>query len=188
MTSKKKIRKNIISKIESIHKDELNQHSIKASSIFLKNINLKKNSIIAIYFPIGFEISTLPLLYSLYNYKICLPVISKKNSPMGFYEWSLGEILQKNKKYKIYEPLTSPKKELFPDIIIAPLVSFDTHGTRLGRGGGFYDLTINSMRSRNNSLIYLGYGLELQKFEKLPRDTHDQNLDMMITEKNFYKF
>ena len=35
---------------------------------------------------------------------------------------------------------------LMPDILIVPMLAFDTAGYRLGYGGGFYDRTLQKLR------------------------------------------
>ena len=56
------------------------------------------------------------------NFKISLPVI-KKNFQMDFYKWSFSEPLKIN-KYGIPEP--EAKVLVYPDVLLIPLVAFDT--------------------------------------------------------------
>ena len=60
-----------------------------------------------------------------------------------------------------------------------PGVAFDAEGYRLGRGGGFYD----SFLSRVPTMVScIGLFFSTQKVESVPRETHDQRLQSVITE------
>lgn len=189
---KEKIRKETVLKLKSVTKEEQREYSRKAASVFLENTDIRKAMKTGIYFPISWEADILVLSEDLrkLNHEILLPVISEKKAPapMSFYSWQKEEELILNNRYKTFEPSTSSKESQIPDIIIAPLISFDMKGTRLGRGGGFYDITIKYFREQNKSLICAGYGFEIQKANNLPKMEHDQKLDIMVTENNFYKF
>ncbi len=63
------------------------------------------------------------------------------------------------------------------DVIIVPVLGFDTHGNRIGMGGGWYD---KFLAMHPNALkVGLAYDeCELQKIEPEP---HDVRLDYIIT-------
>ena len=85
--------------------------------------------------------------------------------------------------YDIPEP--DPKKSLplGPDEIDAAVIPgsvFDTHGGRLGYGGGYYDrFLLNDAPQAKR----IGLAFELQVVDKVPLEPHDQSLDILITEK-----
>ncbi len=68
-----------------------------------------------------------------------------------------------------------------PDLIIAPLLSFDRAGGRLGQGGGHYDRTIAALRARG-SVFVIGLAYAGQEIEAVPHEPHDQRLDAILTE------
>lgn len=83
---------------------------------------------------------------------------------------------------------------LVPDLLLVPLVAFDSAGNRLGRGGGFYDryiAMINQGASSYNiagepagkSMQIFGLAHSLQQQEPLPIESWDQPLDAVVTEK-----
>ena len=71
---------------------------------------------------------------------------------------------------------------LIPEVLIIPLVAFDRGGGRLGYGGGFYDRTLDYLRSRHATLA-IGFAYSEQEFENLPLEPTDQKLDIIITER-----
>ena len=74
-----------------------------------------------------------------------------------------------------------------PEVLIIPMVGFDRNGGRLGYGGGFYDRTLEHLRSRHATLA-IGFAYSQQEFEKLPLEATDQKLDIIITEKEIIEF
>jgi 5-formyltetrahydrofolate cyclo-ligase len=74
-----------------------------------------------------------------------------------------------------------------PDLLIVPLLLFDPRGARLGYGGGFYDRTIQQLRSREN-LIAIGMAYSSQQVDSVPVEDTDQYLDGVVTEKEIFWF
>lgn len=63
------------------------------------------------------------------------------------------------------------------ELIIVPAVAFDRKGNRLGRGKGFYDRLLNTVRATK-----IGVGYEFQVYDELPAEPHDVPMDMIITQ------
>ncbi|TQV71017.1 5-formyltetrahydrofolate cyclo-ligase [Aliikangiella marina] len=74
------------------------------------------------------------------------------------------------------------------DILLMPLVAFDTRGNRLGMGGGFYDASLAHLKESNIKPLCLGLAYEVQKVADLPSEPWDFQLDGVITEKQVYWF
>ena len=179
---KSKIRKKIL----SIRKKK-NTKNIKFS--FLKilteiNKSKSKKKILGVYFPVNFEIDIFKFFKKLEmkGQKLCLPVV-KKNNEMDFYTWSSKNLLKIN-KYGIPEP--EQIKKVFPDVIIVPLVAFDTRLYRLGYGGGYYDRYIDKI-SKKKKLLKIGIAYSFQKINRVPVNKYDKKLDIIITEKYVLK-
>jgi 5-formyltetrahydrofolate cyclo-ligase len=64
------------------------------------------------------------------------------------------------------------------DAFVIPGVGFSEDGLRLGRGGGFYDVTLKQAPRAAR----VGVAFELQLRPTLPRDPHDVPLDAVVTE------
>ena len=71
------------------------------------------------------------------------------------------------------------------DVVFLPLVGFDRHGTRLGRGGGYYDRAFEFRRLRTfwHAPLLVGLGYALQEVERIAPAAHDVPLDLVITER-----
>ena len=86
----------------------------------------------------------------------------------------------KRSAFGTMEPLESAVSVL-PDIVLVPLVMVDLLGTRLGRGAGHYDATLESLRAKK-SILAIGVAYDWQVSEDpLPREAHDQGLDGLVT-------
>ncbi len=88
-------------------------------------------------------------------------------------------------RFGIKEPVIGREHALTPaeiDLMFIPLVAFDTRGTRLGMGAGYYDRTL--AHSRSPLLIGAAYEFQRQSFIKA--ETWDVPLDVMITEHAVY--
>ena len=145
----------------------------------LKKNNLTKKCIGG-YFPVNYEIDDLEILKKLKKkkYQISLPII-KKNFDMDFYRWSFDDPLKIN-QYGIPEPF--PKKLIYPDILIVPLVAFDKNLNRLGYGGGYYDRVIDKL-SKKKDILKIGLALSVQKINNVPVTKYDKKLDYIVTDK-----
>ena len=174
---KKKLRKKIL----AYRKNNYEIVSPKFSLLkdILKKLNLLKNKKIGGYFPINYEIDSLKILKKLENsgYQISLPITRKENK-MDFFEWSCKDPLLIG-KIGIPEPCS--KKKVYPDIILVPLVAFNTYKFRLGYGGGYYDRYIQKIKKIKKTLT-IGMAFSFQEVKKIPINKHDKKLDFIFTE------
>ena len=178
--NKSSIRKKIL----KLRKKNYSKNLLISPFNFLKYLKKKKfkSKIIGGYYPYNYELDILNILKLLEkkNYIISLPKIAKNNK-MDFYQWSLKEPLKIN-KYGIPESFSN--KKIYPDIILIPLVGFDSHLNRLGYGGGYYDRYISKFQD-NDKMIKIGIGFSFQKVKSLPINKYDKKLNFIITEKDF---
>ena len=150
---------------------------------FLK-INKLKFKNIGGYFPSNFEIDDLKILEMMEkkNFNVSLPVI-KENNQMNFLQWSRNDPLKIN-KFGIPEPVSS--KIFYPDILLVPLVAYDSSLNRLGYGGGYYDRYIEKIE-KVKKVVKIGLAFSFQKISSIPINQYDKRLDFIITEKEILK-
>ncbi len=142
---------------------------------------------VAAYIPIGTEIDVWPLMWALHNlgHEICLPVVARPAKPLQFRLWHKGDRLKPG-PYGTREPLhTAPL--CTPDIVLVPLLAYSRDGHRLGYGGGFYDRTLQELRSPGQ-VFACGIGYSGQEVPTLPVSPTDQKLDAVLTESGFKRF
>ena len=176
--NKTEIRNKII-KIRKKKFDKDLQINLSKFISFLKidKLNLKS---IGGYYPSNYEIDDLDILDLLEkkNFKISLPIVKKKNQ-MNFYSWSRNDPLKIN-KFGIPEPVST--KVFHPDILLVPLVGYDSYLNRLGYGGGYYDRYIEKIE-KIKKVIKIGLAFSFQKISSIPINQYDKKLDFIVTEK-----
>ena len=142
----------------------------------------KKKIIIAGYYPSNYEVDILNFLEkaSKKKFNIALPVV-KSSSLMSFKSWVFKEPLYVS-QFGILEPKNS-KQEIVPDLIMVPLVAFDSQLNRIGYGKGYYDRSLRKIRKINKNVISLGIAYSFQKCTRIPVNNNDFRLDYIFTEK-----
>ena len=137
--------------------------------------------IISAFWPFRTELDVRPLIHHLFGlgYTIALPEITSKYEPLIFREWNPGQNLIKDNFGVMCLPKTAKIKK--PDWLLVPLLAFDKNGFRLGYGGGFYDITLKSLREEKH-IFAVGVGFEGQMIERVPYARHDIRLNAVLTE------
>ena len=82
------------------------------------------------------------------------------------------------------EPIKS--KQIIPNIMLVPLLTFDKKKFRLGYGKGFYDRYLNKYLRTFKNILTVGVAFSFQKYNKLPINDKDVKLDYILTEKGMY--
>lgn len=120
-----------------------------------------------------------------------LPVLNAwPRSKMVFQRIRPAEKLRRN-RFGISEPRANSaqqRKVWALDLILLPLVGFDSEGGRLGMGGGFYDrsLAYRARRKNCHKPTLLGLAHECQQVEKLAMASWDVPLDATVTDQQWY--
>jgi len=147
---------------------------------------------IACYFPVGREVDCRFFIFTAWERgrTVLLPMLSGLELKFSTYD-SKTTFLRN--QHDIPEPAGKKLQFAKPreiDVVLAPLVAFDTTGNRIGMGGGYYDRSFRFMRSRvtwrRPTLIGLAY--EFQKVPEIKAHSWDIPLQFVVTEKNIYKF
>lgn len=139
-------------------------------------------AVVSGYSPLKSEISPVPLMRKLADAgaKLALPVVQGRGKPLTMRAWAFGEALGSG-QWGIREPKPEAP-EVFPDILIVPLVAFDRTGYRLGYGAGYYDMTIARLRAMK-PVVAIGIAFAAQEVTDLPKTPRDEKLDFMLTER-----
>ena len=132
------------------------------------------------YLPIRSEISPLPLIVALHDAGLltAMPVTPAEGQPLSFRIWAVGDALEDG-PYGTRQPPFGGTPVL-PDVILAPLLAFDSAGWRLGYGGGFYDRTIADFAAHGHNTSVIGLAYDGQKLDKVPVGPHDMPLDAVL--------
>ena len=161
-------RRNFIESLDPQERDTLEQ-ALVSQLVPL----LAKSRIIGGYCPLPSEISPLPAMYAAaaQGTTVAYPAFADHDSMFRFLA---GDPIESG-PWACFQPtLGSP--EVFPDLVLVPLVAIDSKGTRLGQGKGHYDRVLARLRERGALLI--GVGWEVQKVDQpIPAEPWDVPLD-----------
>jgi len=116
--------------------------------------------------------------------KTLLPTTKGVNE-MNFVEWQNLDLLKVN-DFGILDPYLQ-KNFLIPDVMLIPLLAYDTKNNRLGYGKGFYDKYLSKFLKKNIYITTIGVAFSFQKYNKLPTSKLDIKLDYILTEKGLQK-
>ncbi|MGF1754167.1 5-formyltetrahydrofolate cyclo-ligase [Vibrio makurazakiensis] len=148
--------------------------------------NVKQARHIALYISADGELDTTPLIEWLWaqGKQVYLPVLHPFSAGhLLFLHYTPTTPLTYN-KYGIVEPILNqtivkPVKDL--DMICTPLVGFDSHGHRLGMGGGYYDRTLARWFKTGEGASPIGIAHDCQHVEQLPTEKWDVPLPKIVT-------
>jgi 5-formyltetrahydrofolate cyclo-ligase len=135
----------------------------------------------AVYAPSDGELDPSPIAEHLLaaNKVVALPVVERSRQ-LSFYRYTSTTPIVRN-RFDIPEPDTRsaiPVALAMLDVVLLPLVAFDDAGSRLGRGGGFYDATFAERHT-----LRIGLAHELQHHPQLQHQHWDAPLDAVITDR-----
>lgn len=190
---KNNLRIHFKTKRNSLSKAEAEKLSSEICQNFINNllpqiINKKNNITFSLYIPANNEVNTAQIAqyFIANNITFSYPKIISINSALEFIQYQDSQQLIANQFFaKILEPESGVK--LVPNIIIMPLLAFDSNLSRLGMGGGFFDRTIQSLKNTKHKFKTIGLAYDFQRFEDLlPTIKTDQKLDFIVTQKNIF--
>ncbi len=144
-------------------------------------VDFKNAECLLCYYPVRGEPDILPLVKHAWELqkKVAFPISHVASKEISFHIVNDLSELSRG-AYRIPEPNEGlPKITDFSNsICIIPGLAFDSHGHRLGYGGGFYDRFLSKY---NGVSVMLAYSALFA--EDLPTDENDQAVDIIITEK-----
>lgn len=107
---------------------------------------------------------------------IALPRVEARSAPMRFLRWAPGDPLEPGWRGLLQPVAESP--EIRPELIVAPLLGFDSALNRIGQGAGFYDRAFAALPQAGK----IGWGWSIQQRPAIGCDPWDVPLDAVVTE------
>lgn len=133
----------------------------------------------ALYWPIRDEIDVKPAMVRLVDegHAVMLPVVLGEQLGLQFRLWQPGEQLFEAGFGTLAPGEMAPRPQ--PRTVVIPLLGYDSAGTRLGYGKGYYDRTLAAMRDKP---LVVGFAFGVQKLDHIPAEPHDVPMDWIVTE------
>lgn len=141
-------------------------------------IGEQRAATVGLYWPIGGEFDTRPLAEDLRSrgVRTALPAIVEKKAPVVYRPWDADTTLEPG-VWNIPTPATPVT--VVPDLVLAPVIGFDSGCYRLGFGGGYFDRTLAALRPKP---VAVGVGYELAVLDTIHPQPHDIPMDLIVTE------
>ncbi|MDU1950825.1 5-formyltetrahydrofolate cyclo-ligase [Atlantibacter hermannii] len=184
LSTRQQIRQQIRLRRKSLTHEQQTQAAQQAAARMMGFAPVVEAQTVAAFLSFDGELDTRPLIEGLWRAgkKVYLPVLHPFSAGnLLFLRYFPDSDLVLN-HFKIHEPALDvrhvlPLNKL--DVLITPLVAFDTTGQRLGMGGGFYDRTLQNWRA--HGLFPVGYAHDCQQVDALPVEKWDIPLPAVIT-------
>jgi 5-formyltetrahydrofolate cyclo-ligase len=182
---KKTIRSELLARRRHLSTETCLSLSLRIQERLLGAAEFDDAMALAIYSPVWNEVFTEEIFRS-------ARCVGKRTAYPRIREKSLDfvEVIELNElvpgKFGIPEPTNGPAMSLAElDLVVVPGVAFDLTGHRLGYGSGFYDRVLHGCGKRG---LLVGLCFGFQVLETLPAEAHDIRMDLVITEKDIYRF
>jgi 5-formyltetrahydrofolate cyclo-ligase len=132
---------------------------------------------VSVYWPIRGEPDLRPWMHALSQagVSVVLPVAVALAQPLVFREWH-PEIRMARGLWNI--PYPADGEVRVPDVVIAPVVGFDSQCYRLGYGGGFFDRTLATLTPKP---LTIGVGYPEAQLRTIFPQPHDIAMDWVVT-------
>jgi 5-formyltetrahydrofolate cyclo-ligase len=144
---------------------------------------VKPGQVVGGYHALGTEADPALLLARLAERgaRIAFPRVAAKQAALEFHLVPEGEALRPG-AFGIHEP-SADWPTIIPDLLLVPLLAFDAAGHRLGYGGGYYDRTLEALKTPAIGIAYAE-----QEIGFIPAEAHDRTLDAVLTERGLRRF
>lgn len=192
LTAREQLRKDIRQQRRALGYAQQQEHSILLAQQLSKQACFRNAKRIACYLTADGEIDPLHIIHLAWQRRkdVYLPVLSPTGQSLFFAPYTENTVMKAN-RFGINEPDVKPSLWLSArqlNLILLPLVAFDTQGNRLGMGGGFYDrcLSFSRYQKQQHAPHLIGLAHELQKVDCLPCEVWDVPLMAITTELTTY--
>jgi len=177
---KAELRRAIRARLKAMTPERRAAHSVKACALLEQQTVWKRARLIFFYAPVAEELDIWRLVQdSLAAGKtVALPRFDSVTQ--RYVACQITDVARDlgEGQYGIREPgghcIAVPPNRL--DLILVPGVAFDVHGRRLGRGKGFYDQMLATVRGTT-----CGVAFDEQIVEAIPVEPHDVHLNCILT-------
>ncbi len=185
MTNSSQLRQNILSARNHLTTDELRRQSTAVQKNLLNQKEIVNSSSIFVYVSFRSEVETMNLIQTFLNLRktVTVPITRVNEKRLDAIQIRDPETELAAGYCNIPEPREDvcTKNKVHPsdiDVILLPGSVFDERGGRFGYGGGYYDRFVSS----TPNALRVGLAFDLQIIEKAPLQSHDEILDLIVTE------
>lgn len=184
------LRREILAERDRVSSDSLREWSLAITTRVLGLPLLASARVVFVYMHFRSEVRTFELIRALLarGRTVCIPRTLPGQSRLQAVR--INDPVQDVAPG--YRTIPEPLPGLLASAVVAPMAIeavivpgsvFDPHGGRLGYGGGYYDRFLGQ---ECPEAVRIALAFELQVVAKVPAEPHDQDMDLVVTEKNIY--
>lgn len=184
--TKKEVRQNLLGRLLSLTCDEIRRRSENVERLLSDLAIYRKARVILAYFPLKGEVNLLELIRKDWgNKEFCFPVMDLSTKGLTAFKASSLDRGFVRGGFGVMEPDPETRqgvdlREI--DLVIVPGLGFDREKNRLGRGEGFYDRFLKTVKP---PVIKVGIAFDCQILDRLPCDpVWDEKVDVVVGEKS----
>lgn len=169
---------------KAIPPEERGWKAARIRELALKLPEVESALVVGAYVSVHSEVDTRGLIEALFSRqaRVAVPVVTPPET-MRFAELSSLEELTPG-AHGIPEP-RSPRTFLDDvDVLLVPGLLFTPRGERLGNGGGYFDRALQAMPHA----FRVGLAFEEQVARRLPVESHDERMDVLVTDERVRRF
>ena len=184
MLSKAQIREKALACRQNLSPAERKQKSSQIKKIILASSFFAEAEWIMLYLNFRDEVETTQLAEEVLKRgkRLVIPYCEKRSIQIIPCEISDLNREVGLSSYGIREPLADffrPVAAEKIDLALVPGVAFDYHGNRIGLGKGYYDRFLPQLRA---DACVVGVAFACQLFERIPTESHDHKMSLLVTE------
>ena len=178
MTSKDELRRQVRQAKRAVAFDE----KVRRSAAIMNKLEqldlFCKAKTVLLYWSMADEVHTHPTVERYCKEKtILLPCVD--GDDLLLRQYTGPECMHAGEQFGIAEPTGPIYRDLDAiDVIVVPGVAFDSKGNRMGRGRGFYDRLLSTVKAYK-----IGVAFNFQMFDSIPVDDHDIPMDLVLSER-----
>ncbi len=176
------LRQELSAKRKALPPELIDERGLKIQSRFLATHYYHRARTIALYAPFRGEVPTRDILIAAIadGKVVCYPLSHVRGRVLSFRAITSESELEPG-RLGVREPALA--SDLIPveqiDLFVVPGLGFTQNGKRLGRGGGYYDATLEASSPHSRRV---GLGFNEQVVEWVPTETGDIDMDLVVTE------
>jgi 5-formyltetrahydrofolate cyclo-ligase len=197
MDEKANLRRMMKNTLASLHTETFKSQGLEAGKVVVDNLVWKKARTILIFMSMNKEIDSHFLLDEALSSGKNLFVPRIADNAMSFFKIDSLDGPWDEGVFGILEPKMNYDNQFhidnidFPLLIIVPGLAFDKKGHRLGRGKGYYDKFLSSIKkdSGNNSqnMTITGLCVKEQLVDHVPTEDYDQKVDAICAGNSYIR-
>ena len=183
---KQEIRSSIQSNRLALSPHQVEEFSAQIRVPFLSLETYARAGTIGCYVSVKNEVDTKGIILDALSKgkRVSVPLTGPEGALSHVEIRSLDEL--KPARFGLLEPSTSNTDEICPgelDLVVVPGVGFDKSCNRIGFGAGYYDRYLEQVPASKVGLAY-----DFQILEEVPTESHDVQLDIVITQSSIFEW